>query len=67
MGGAVGTGSWQGNRKERDHLEGLGIDGRKILKWNFKKQDGGVDWISLAQVRDMWRALVNTAMNLRVL
>jgi hypothetical protein len=24
-----------------------------------------VDWISLAQDRDMWRALVNSAMNLR--
>jgi hypothetical protein len=27
---------------------------------------GGLDWISLAQDRDQWRALVNTAMNLRV-
>jgi hypothetical protein len=27
---------------------------------------GGVDWIYLAQVRDQWRALVNTVMNLRV-
>jgi hypothetical protein len=26
----------------------------------------GVDWIDLAQVRDQWRALVNTVMNLRV-
>jgi hypothetical protein len=26
----------------------------------------GVDWIELAQVRDQWRALVNTVMNLRV-
>jgi hypothetical protein len=26
----------------------------------------GVDWIELAQVRDQWRALVNTMMNLRV-
>jgi hypothetical protein len=25
-----------------------------------------VDWIQLAQDRDRWRALVNTAMNLRV-
>jgi hypothetical protein len=27
---------------------------------------GGMDWIDLAQDRDRWRALVNTAMNLRV-
>jgi hypothetical protein len=26
----------------------------------------GMDWIHLAQDRDQWRALVNTAMNLRV-
>jgi Mlc titration factor MtfA (ptsG expression regulator) len=26
----------------------------------------GVDWIDLAQDRDQWRALVNTAMNLWV-
>jgi hypothetical protein len=26
----------------------------------------GVDWIDLAQDRDQWRALKNTAMNLRV-
>jgi hypothetical protein len=25
------------------------------------------DWIELAQDRDQWKALVNTAMNLRVL
>jgi hypothetical protein len=26
---------------------------------------GGVDWIGLAQDRDMWRAHVNTGMNLQ--
>jgi hypothetical protein len=27
---------------------------------------GGIDWIYLDQGRDMWRALVNTVMNLQV-
>jgi hypothetical protein len=27
---------------------------------------GGIDWISLTQERDQWRAVVNTVMNLRV-
>jgi hypothetical protein len=27
---------------------------------------GGMDWIDLAEDRDLWRALVNMVMNLRV-
>jgi hypothetical protein len=27
---------WQGNCKERDNFEDLGIDRRVILKWNLK-------------------------------
>jgi hypothetical protein len=27
----------------------------------------GLDWIDMAQDRDQWRALVNTALNLRAL
>jgi hypothetical protein len=27
---------------------------------------GGMNWIDLAQIRDHWRALVDTIMNLRV-
>ena len=26
----------------------------------------GIDWIDVAQVRERWRALVNTVMNIRV-
>jgi hypothetical protein len=46
-------------------LEDPGVDGRIILKWIFKKWDGGMDWIDMAQDRDRWRALVNAVMNLR--
>jgi hypothetical protein len=44
---------------------------RRGWKYNFKMGVGGIgwggmDWIDLAQDRDQWTALVNTAMNLRV-
>jgi hypothetical protein len=32
----------------------------------FEKQDGGMDWIDLAEDRDRWRALVNVPVNLAV-
>ena len=35
--GEVYTGFWWGDLRERDHLENLDIDRRKILKWIFKK------------------------------
>jgi hypothetical protein len=47
-------------------LEDPGVDGRIILKWIFKKWDGGMDWLDMAQDRDRWRALVSAVMNLRV-
>ena len=36
------------------------------IKWFFRKLDGGMDWIDLAQDKDRWQAFVNAAMNLRV-
>jgi hypothetical protein len=47
---------------EGDHLEDPDVDGRVILIWIFER----LDWIDLAQDRDMWRGLVYTVMNLRV-
>jgi hypothetical protein len=53
--------------------EGKRSLGRPRRRWvdNIKmdleeREWNGMDWIDLAQYRDLWRALVNTAMNLRV-
>jgi hypothetical protein len=35
--------------KEREHLEGLGVKGRMILKCTFKNEDEGMDCIDPAQ------------------
>ena len=41
MGKEVRTRFWWGNKREGNHLEDLGVDGKKILKWFFQKHDGG--------------------------
>jgi hypothetical protein len=56
----------KGRPEGRNHLEDPGVDGRIILKWIFKKWDGGMDWIDMALDRDRWRAVVNVVMSLRV-
>ena len=53
--------------RERDHLRGLGVNGRLILKWIFKKWDEGtMEYIAMSQVRDMWRSFVDAIMNFLV-
>jgi hypothetical protein len=39
--GVVHIGFWYRDLREGDHLGDPGIDERKILKWIFKKWDGG--------------------------
>jgi hypothetical protein len=56
--GEVYTGFLWGNVRKRDNLKEQGIDFRIILRWIFRKWDGDMDWIELAQDRDRWRALV---------
>jgi hypothetical protein len=37
------------NSHAKDHLKDLGIDGRIILQWTSKKEQGeDIDWINLA-------------------
>jgi hypothetical protein len=47
----VHTGLWWGNLKEGDRLEGIGVDGRIILKRIFKEKDGractGIVWFRI--------------------
>jgi hypothetical protein len=64
-----------------NHLGGIGIDGRILEDLRMRtgfiwvRTDsmylgevgwGDVDWTGLAQDRNRWRALVNSALNLRV-
>jgi len=44
----VYTGFWWGYLREGEHFEDPGIDGRIILKYNFKNWDRGMDWIDVA-------------------
>ena len=35
------SGLWWGNLRQGEHLEGPGVDGRIILRWIFRKRNGG--------------------------
>jgi hypothetical protein len=56
-------GFWWGNPKGKGTID-VGEDNiemdLRVIGW------GDMDWIDLAQDKDQWRALVNTAMNLEV-
>jgi hypothetical protein len=59
-------GFWWKIQKERDHYEDMDVDAI-ILKRVLEKYDGVV-WNGLIWLRtDMWPALVNSIMNLRIL
>jgi hypothetical protein len=75
MGGACGTNGEKNNsyRILVGNPEGKRPLGRPRRTWvdNIKMDLretgwGGVDWVDMAQDRDQWRTLVNTALNLRV-
>ena len=66
-GGRERGGERERGERERDHLKDLGVDGKIILKWLFRKWDGGLHWINVMQDRDKWMGLVNAVMNFRTL
>jgi hypothetical protein len=57
-----------GKAEGKSNWEDQGVDERMGSEWILGRLAGGVvDWIRLAQDRDLWRAVVNEVMNLRVL
>ena len=62
----VHTGILVGNLKGRDCVEDPASDGILILSWIFRKWNGGIDWIDLAESRGSWLPRVSAVMNLWV-
>jgi hypothetical protein len=48
--GKVHTGFWWGDLRKGEDLEELGVDGRIIIEWMFKKWDGE-EWTELLWFR----------------
>jgi hypothetical protein len=55
--GEVYSGILLSNVTERDRLQDPGEGGRVIQRWIFRKWDGDMDRIHLAQGKDKWRTL----------
>jgi hypothetical protein len=49
--GEASTGFRWGNLRERDHMEDPDVDGRIILRWNFRKWDMGGVWTGSTWIR----------------
>jgi hypothetical protein len=61
------VGFWWESQKERDHYEGFDVGGRIILRRILGEIEwGDMNWISLDQDGNKWRALVNAVMNIPV-
>jgi hypothetical protein len=59
------TSFWWGNLREGDNLEDIKLDCRIILKWIFKKWNGGMNWIDLAREWGRRLALLKNERNRR--
>jgi hypothetical protein len=56
--GEACKGYWWGNLKEKAHWGDLGVDGRIILRWIFKKWNVGIwtelDWLRIETSYGHW-------------
>jgi hypothetical protein len=62
----VYTGFWWGNLRESDRLGDPGEDGRIILRWIFRKWDGGCGLDRAGSGQGQVAVLFSSVMNLRV-
>jgi hypothetical protein len=54
-------------KSESDRLGGLNVDGRIILEWILKTDWEGMSSIHVAQDKNIWWAVPDTAMNPQIL